>query len=123
MGCGRMFEGTYEQMFASLQNLATLPDDTSIYCAHEYTQANGKFAISVEPGNAALQQRVKEVISPTHLSRSSSLDPPLAILLSRSSLLAPPNSPLETQPAPDGYVYLCRWLKHAAKVSPQYRRR
>ena len=63
MGCGRMFEGTYEQMYASLQNLASLPDETAIYCAHEYTQANGKFAMSVEPGNEALQKRVKEVMS------------------------------------------------------------
>jgi len=61
MGCGRMFEGTYEQMYASLQNLASLPDETAIYCAHEYTLANGKFAMSVEPGNEALQKRVKEV--------------------------------------------------------------
>mmetsp|Transcript_20499 Transcript_20499/g.49388 ORF Transcript_20499/g.49388 Transcript_20499/m.49388 type:complete len:341 (-) Transcript_20499:298-1320(-) len=61
MGCGRMFEGTYDQMYASLQRLAALPDDTAIYCAHEYTQANGKFALSVEPGNEALQQRMKEV--------------------------------------------------------------
>jgi len=61
MGCGRMFEGTYDQMYASLQRLAALPDDTTIYCAHEYTQANGKFAVSVEPGNEALQTRIKEV--------------------------------------------------------------
>src|SRR5690606_21728356 len=44
MGCGRLFEGDAAQMFANLQRLAALPDDTIVYCAHEYTQANGRFA-------------------------------------------------------------------------------
>jgi hydroxyacylglutathione hydrolase len=61
MGCGRMFEGTYEQMFASLQRLSALSDDTVLFCAHEYTLANAKFALSVEPTNAALRARVKQV--------------------------------------------------------------
>lgn len=51
MGCGRLFEGTAEQMFASLQKLTTLPDDTNIYCAHEYTLANADFALSAFPQN------------------------------------------------------------------------
>jgi len=55
-GCGRVFEGTPEQMFGSLQKLAALPDDTLIYCAHEYTLANIAFARTVEPGNEALAQ-------------------------------------------------------------------
>src|SRR5262245_55957071 len=53
-GCGRLFEGTAEQMYASLQKLAALPDDTRVYCGHEYTLANIGFARHVEPGNAGL---------------------------------------------------------------------
>jgi len=51
-GCGRLFEGSPEQMFSSLKRLAALPDDTVSYCAHEYTEANLRFAATVEPGNA-----------------------------------------------------------------------
>lgn len=57
-GCGRLFEGTPEQMDASLQKLAALPGQTSVFCAHEYTMANLRFAQAVEPGNVALQQRI-----------------------------------------------------------------
>lgn len=60
-GCGRLFEGTPQQMFSSLGKLAILPADTRVYCAHEYTQSNLKFALAVEPGNHALQQRALEV--------------------------------------------------------------
>ncbi len=56
-GCGRLFEGTAEQMFASLAKLAALPDETRVYCGHEYTLANIQFARTVEPGNAALAER------------------------------------------------------------------
>ncbi|MGH8705780.1 MAG: hydroxyacylglutathione hydrolase [Burkholderiales bacterium] len=56
-GCGRLFEGTAEQMVTSLAKLAALPDETRVYCGHEYTLANIKFARSVEPGNAALAAR------------------------------------------------------------------
>ncbi|MFC3228274.1 hydroxyacylglutathione hydrolase [Marinibaculum pumilum] len=61
MGCGRLFEGSPAQMWSSLSKLAALPDATRIFCAHEYTMANGRFALSVEPQNAALQARMKEV--------------------------------------------------------------
>lgn len=57
MGCGRLFEGSPGQMWGSLQKLMRWPDDTTLYCAHEYTQANARFALSVEPGNAALVAR------------------------------------------------------------------
>jgi hydroxyacylglutathione hydrolase len=53
-GCGRMFEGTQEEMWASLQILAGLPDDTAVYCAHEYTLSNIRFAVSVDPANGEL---------------------------------------------------------------------
>lgn len=61
LGCGRLFEGTPEQMWSSLQKLMRWPDDTALYCAHEYTQANARFALTVEPGNAALVARSKAV--------------------------------------------------------------
>jgi hydroxyacylglutathione hydrolase len=61
LGCGRLFEGTAEQMFTSLQKLAALPENTAVYCAHEYTQSNSKFAITIEPDNKDLQNRIKEV--------------------------------------------------------------
>ena len=61
MGCGRLFEGTAAQMFANLQRLAALPEDTRVYCAHEYTLSNGRFALTVEPDNTALAARVAAV--------------------------------------------------------------
>jgi len=61
MGCGRLFEGNAAQMHANMQRLAALPPGTRIYCGHEYTLANGLFAISVEPDNATLARRVEEV--------------------------------------------------------------
>ncbi|MCI4590763.1 hydroxyacylglutathione hydrolase [Sphingobium sp. BYY-5] len=61
MGCGRLFEGTAAQMFDNMQRLAALPEDTTVYCAHEYTLSNGRFALTVEPGNAALVRRVAKV--------------------------------------------------------------
>ena len=61
MGCGRLFEGTPDQMWTSLGKLMRLPGATRVYCAHEYTQSNGRFALSVEPGNAALAARMKAV--------------------------------------------------------------
>ena len=57
-GCGRNFEGTPAQLHHSLQRLAQLPDNTRVYCAHEYTAANLRFALACEPGNPALQQRI-----------------------------------------------------------------
>ena len=58
-GCGRLFEGSPEQMQHSLNKLAALPGETSVYCAHEYTLSNLRFALAVEPDNVALQQRFK----------------------------------------------------------------
>lgn len=60
-GCGRVFEGTYEQMFDSLQKLATLPQETEVYCAHEYTSSNLSFALAVEPDNELLHNYRDEV--------------------------------------------------------------
>jgi hydroxyacylglutathione hydrolase len=61
LGCGRVFEGTAAQMFDSLNKLMALPDDTRVFCAHEYTASNARFAVTVEPGNAALAARVQEI--------------------------------------------------------------
>jgi hydroxyacylglutathione hydrolase len=60
-GCGRLFEGTPQQMHASLSRLAELPDSTLVYCAHEYTLSNLRFAVAVEPDNAEVAQRFEQV--------------------------------------------------------------
>ncbi|NUG51364.1 hydroxyacylglutathione hydrolase, partial [Acinetobacter lactucae] len=61
MGCGRLFEGTAEQMYHSLSRLAALPTQTKVYCTHEYTLSNAEFALTVEPHNHALSERAEEV--------------------------------------------------------------
>lgn len=61
MGCGRLFEGTPEQMYRSLARLSSLPDDTRLYCAHEYTLSNGLFAAHADPQNAAIADRLAQV--------------------------------------------------------------
>ncbi len=61
LGCGRVFEGTMEQMWASMQKLAKLPPETTVYCGHEYTLSNGRFAVTAEPDNQALKQRMIEI--------------------------------------------------------------
>lgn len=61
MGCGRLFEGTADQMFAAMRAYEALPDDTRLYPAHEYTLSNGRFAASAEPDNAAIADRLKLV--------------------------------------------------------------
>ena len=58
MGCGRLFEGDAAQMFANMQRFATMPDETIVYGAHEYTLANGRYSLTVEPENIALQARM-----------------------------------------------------------------
>jgi hydroxyacylglutathione hydrolase len=63
MGCGRVIEGTMSEMWHSVNQFAALPPATMIYCGHEYTEANGRFALSVEPGNAALRKRTAHVAS------------------------------------------------------------
>jgi hydroxyacylglutathione hydrolase len=61
MGCGRLFEGTAAQMFENMAKLALLPDATTVYCAHEYTQSNGRYALVAEPENRALIARMTQV--------------------------------------------------------------
>ncbi len=61
LGCGRVFEGTMAQMWASLDKFRDLPGETVVYCGHEYTQANARFALSVDPDNAALRTRAEHI--------------------------------------------------------------
>jgi len=61
IGCGRVIEGTFPMMWNSLTKLLALPDDTAIYCGHEYTQANARFALTIEPANGNLIIRAREV--------------------------------------------------------------
>lgn len=84
LGCGRLFEGTAAQMWHSMKALRALPDDTQIFCAHEYTESNAKFALAIDRHNPALQQRVAEVCQlrkdrkptvPTTLSIEKSANP------------------------------------------------
>ncbi len=84
LGCGRVFEGTPDMMWASLSALKALPEDTALYCAHEYTAANAKFAITIEPDNPDLQAYVDDINTsraagkwtvPTLLSRELATNP------------------------------------------------
>ena len=63
LGCGRLFEGSAQEMWDSLNRLAALPAETQVYCAHEYTETNGRFALTVEPENPDLQDRMQQVQS------------------------------------------------------------
>jgi hydroxyacylglutathione hydrolase len=83
LGCGRLFEGTAEQMWASLSRLAALPDETAVYCAHEYTASNARFALSID-GGAALKARAADVFAarergeptvPTTIAREKATNP------------------------------------------------
>ncbi|HEX4180924.1 MAG TPA: hydroxyacylglutathione hydrolase [Caulobacteraceae bacterium] len=83
LGCGRLFEGTAEQMWASLSRLAALPDETAVYCAHEYTASNARFALSVDD-NPLLKVRAEEVFAarergeptvPTTIAREKATNP------------------------------------------------
>ena len=84
MGCGRLFEGTAEQMYDNMRKLEALPDATKIYCAHEYTQSNGEYALVAEPDNLALKERMAEVLTlrargeatvPTTISQERATNP------------------------------------------------
>ena len=61
LGCGKIFEGTYEEMFASLNKIKSLPEDTKIYCGHEYTLQNSKFCIKHDPANLNLQKKIIDI--------------------------------------------------------------
>lgn len=86
MGCGRLFEGTAAQMWASLQRLAALPGETRIYCGHEYTLDNARFCHGVEPGNAAIANRL-ETIEKTRAAGEPTMGATLAEELATNAFL------------------------------------
>ncbi len=63
LGCGRLFEGTPSTMFQSLQRLMALPGETQVYCGHEYSESNARFALTIDPDNSALKERAKEIMA------------------------------------------------------------
>jgi hydroxyacylglutathione hydrolase len=71
MGCGRLFEGSADQMHSNLQRLAALPPETKVYCAHEYTLSNGRYALVAEPANEALKARMREVEAARHAGEAT----------------------------------------------------
>jgi hydroxyacylglutathione hydrolase len=82
IGCGRVIEGTMAMMWRSLERLMELPDETSIYCGHEYTEANARFAVTIEPENETLLTRAREVSA---LRRTGAMTLPTTIQLERST--------------------------------------
>jgi hydroxyacylglutathione hydrolase len=82
MGCGRLFEGTAAQMYENMRKLEALGDDTNVYCAHEYTLSNGRFALTVEPDNAALVARMADV---TAMREAGGATVPTTIALERAT--------------------------------------
>jgi hydroxyacylglutathione hydrolase len=121
-GCGRLFEGTPAQMAASLDKLAALPAATKVFCAHEYTLSNLRFACAVEPGNAALRERmdvesakrergVPTVPSTIALERATNpflryREPPIAALLAAQDKVAADAPPLAV------FAALREWKNH-----------
>lgn len=118
MGCGRIFEGDPESMWAGLEKLLALPDATTIYCGHEYTLANGRFALTVEPENEALKMRMAHVTAlraenkptlPTTLAEEKATNP---FLRTQSSAI---RARLGLERAPDWAVFArLRELKNKA---------
>jgi hydroxyacylglutathione hydrolase len=111
LGCGRLFEGTAEQMWASLQSLAALPDDTLVYCAHEYTAANARFALSVD-SSAVLKARADQVFAarergeptvPTRIGLEKAANPFLRAPLLRVGL-PPAQAFAEVRKAKDAFA-------------------
>ena len=98
MGCGRLFEGTAAQMWSSLSKLAALPDDTLVCSGHDYARGNGAFALSVDPGNQALRQRLDATMagdrpaSPATLGDEKATNP----FLRAAELAQPDESPLDS---------------------------
>ncbi len=82
MGCGRLFEGTADQMYSNMRKLEALGDNTAVYCAHEYTLSNGRFALTVEPENIALATRMAEV---TAMRERGEATVPTTIALERAT--------------------------------------
>jgi hydroxyacylglutathione hydrolase len=108
MGCGRIIEGTPEMMWNSLQKVAKLPPATQLYCGHEYTVANAKFALTIEPENKALQTRAAEV-EKLRAANKATLPTRLDIELETNPFLRPQvpaiRARLGLEKAPDWQVF------------------
>jgi hydroxyacylglutathione hydrolase len=105
MGCGRLFEGTAEQMYANMRKLETLGDETQVFCAHEYTASNGRYALTAEPDNQAIIDRMVEV---TRLRAAGEATVPTTIGLERATnpfmRAASANELAERRAAKDGFT-------------------
>lgn len=120
-GCGRLFEGTPEQMYQSLSKLAALPDNTEVYCTHEYTMANLEFALAVEPDNKELQQRraadiqrlqVDGITLPSTIELEKQTNP---FLRSRSASVvtaAAKHANVDAKPGTPTFALLRKWKDH-----------
>ncbi|WP_171176102.1 hydroxyacylglutathione hydrolase [Ruegeria sp. HKCCD8929] len=94
LGCGRLFEGSAPQMWASLSKLAALPEETIVYSGHEYTQSNGQFAQTIEPENPALQQRIAD-IARARAAGEPTVPSPLALEKATNSFLRAEDSGIQ----------------------------
>src|SRR6478735_198257 len=94
LGCGRLFEGTPAQMWSSLTKIMSWPERTRLYCAHEYTQSNGRFAVTVEPGNRALAERVAAVAK-LRAAGKPTVPSPLALEKATNPFLRPASRNLQ----------------------------
>jgi hydroxyacylglutathione hydrolase len=117
-GCGRVFEGTFEMMHASLQRLDALPAETLVYCAHEYTAANLRFAHAVEPGNPVLAERILAVSRarangeptvPTTLAAERATNPFLRCSVAQVAAALPGAGEPEPLTAAECFAGLRRW--------------
>lgn len=108
LGCGRVFEGDFQMMWESLCKLITLPEDTILYSSHEYTQANAKFALSVDPDNTDLHNRAKE-IDQLRAHSQPTVPSLLSVELATNPFIRPSDSAIRThlgmQDATDGEVF------------------
>lgn len=111
LGCGRLFEGTPQQMWTSLQRLAALPEDVTVYCAHEYTASNARFALSVD-GGAALKARAEQIFAarergewtvPTTIGLEKATNPFLRAPLLRPDIADPAEAFGAVRAAKDGF--------------------
>lgn len=111
LGCGRLFEGTAEQMWASLSRVADLPDDTTVYCAHEYTASNARFALSVDD-DPALKARAEAIFAarergeptvPTTIAAEKATNPFLRAPLLRPNAASPAEAFAEIRAAKDSF--------------------
>jgi hydroxyacylglutathione hydrolase len=120
-GCGRLFEGTAPQLYSSLQKLALLPDDTWIYCAHEYTLSNLNFAQAVEPDNPVLQARIQQTrllrqenkaTVPSDLATEKDTNPFLRCHIPAVVAAAEHNAGRALSPGAETFAVLRRWKDH-----------